>query len=173
LNKKIYRKADNGMEKKEHIISILVYNKPDVLARIAGTLGGKGYNIESLCVNTTTSYEISKIVMTTVGNQATVTRIENQLRRFVDVVQVDDLTDVESIHREMILVRLNISEDKKAEIKKAIDTYKWKVLISSDSYAVLEITGDKSQIDFALARLEPLGIADITRTGIVALQLEE
>jgi acetolactate synthase-1/3 small subunit len=161
------------MEKKEHIISILVYNKPDVLARIAGTLGGKGYNIESLCVNTTTSYEISKIVMTTVGNQATVTRIENQLRRFVDVVQVDDLTNVESVHREMILVRLNISEDKKAEIKKAIDTYKWKVLISSDSYVVLEITGDKSQIDFALARLEPLGIADITRTGIVALQLEE
>jgi acetolactate synthase I/III small subunit len=161
------------MEKKEHIISILVYNKPDVLARIAGTLGGKGYNIESLCVNTTTSYEISKIVMTTVGNQATVTRIENQLRRFVDVIQVDDLTNVESVHREMILVRLNMSEDKKAEIKKAIDTYKWKVLISSDSYVVLEITGDKSQIDFALARLEPLRIADITRTGIVALQLEE
>ena len=53
------------MEKKEHIISILVHNKPDVLARIAGTLGGKGYNIESLCVNTTTQYEISKIVMTT------------------------------------------------------------------------------------------------------------
>jgi acetolactate synthase-1/3 small subunit len=161
------------MEKKEHIISILVYNKPDVLARIAGTLGGKGYNIESLCVNTTTSYEISKIVMTTVGNQATVTRIENQLRRFVDVIQVDDLTNVESIHREMILVRLNITEDKKDEIKKAIDTYKWKVLVSADSYAVLEITGDKPQIDFALARLEPLGIADITRTGIVALQVEE
>jgi acetolactate synthase-1/3 small subunit len=161
------------MEKKEHIISILVYNKPDVLARIAGTLGGKGYNIESLCVNTTTSYEISKIVMTTVGNQATVTRIENQLRRFVDVIQVDDLTNIESIHREMILVRLNITSDKKDQIKKAIDTYKWKVLLLSDSYVVLEITGDKPQIDFALARLEPLGIADITRTGIVALQLED
>ena len=161
------------MEKKEHIISILVYNKPDVLARIAGTLGGKGYNIESLCVNTTTSYEISKIVMTTIGNQATVTRIENQLRRFVDVIQVDDLTNVESIHREMILVRLNITADKKDQIKKAIDTYKWKVLLSADSYIVLEITGDKPQIDFALARLEPLGIADITRTGIVALQLED
>ena len=53
------------MEKKDHIISILVHNKPDVLARIAGTLGGKGYNIESLCVNTTTQNEISKIVMTT------------------------------------------------------------------------------------------------------------
>ena len=160
------------MEKKEHIISILVHNKPDVLARIAGTLGGKGYNIESLCVNTTTSYEISKIVMTTIGNQATITRIENQLRRFVDVIAVNDLTNVESIHREMILVRLNLSADAKDKIKKAINTYKWKAIVSADTYIILEITGDKSQIDFALARLEPLGIADITRTGVVALDLE-
>jgi acetolactate synthase-1/3 small subunit len=161
------------MEKKEHIISILVYNKPDVLARIAGTLGGKGYNIESLCVNTTTSYDISKIVMTTVGNQATITRIENQLRRFVDVIRVDDLTNTESIHREMILVRLNLTADNNDQIKKAIDTYKWKVIISSKTYVILEIIGDKPQIDFALARLEPLGIADITRTGIVALEVED
>ena len=160
------------MEKKEHIISILVYNKPDVLARIAGTLGGKGYNIESLCVNTTTQYEISKIVMATIGNQATIARIEGQLQRLVDVIQVDDLTNVDSIHREMILVRLNLAEDKKEQIKKAIDTYKWKVIISNDTFVILEITGDKPQIDLALARLEPLGITDITRTGIVALDLK-
>jgi acetolactate synthase I/III small subunit len=160
------------MEKKEHIISILVHNKPDVLARIAGTLGGKGYNIESLCVNTTTSYEVSKIVMTTIGNQATITRIENQLRRFVDVIAVDDLTNIESIHREMILVRLNVAADAKDKIKEAIDTYKWKAIVSAGTYVILEITGDKPQIDFALARLAPLGIVDITRTGIVALALE-
>jgi len=112
--------------------------------------------LKASAFNTTTSYENIQNRYDHCRQSATVTRIENQLRRFVDVVQVDDLTNVESIHREMILVRLNISEDKKAEIKKAIDTYKWKVLISSDSYAVLEITGDKSQIDFALARLEPL-----------------
>ena len=160
------------MEKKEHIISILVHNKPDVLARIAGTLGGRGYNIESLCVNTTTSYEISKIVMTSIGDQSTITKIENQLRKFVDVIRVDDLTNVESIHREMILVRLNLSADSRDQIKKAVDTYKWKVIVSAETYIILEITGDKPQIDFALARLEPLGIADITRTGIVALGLE-
>lgn len=160
------------MEKKEHIISILVHNKPDVLARIAGTLGGKGYNIESLSVNTTTSYEVSKIVMTSIGNQATITRIENQLRKIVDVIRVDDLTNMESIHREMILVKLNVSANSKEQIEKAIDTYKWKVIVSTSSYTILEITGDKAQIDFALARLEPLSIADITRTGIVALELE-
>ncbi len=160
------------MEKKEHIISILVHNKPDVLARIAGILGGKGYNIESLCVNSTTQYEVSKIVMTTVGSKETVTRIENQLRRLVDVIQVDDLTNVESIHRELILVRINFTAEKKEQIKKAIDTNKWKVIVSADAYVILEITGDQSQIDFALARLDPLGIADITRTGIIALNLE-
>ena len=160
------------MEKKEHIISILVYNKPDVLARIAGTLGGKGYNIESLCVNTTTQYEISKIVMTSIGNQATISRIENQLQRLVDVISVDDLTNVESVHREMILVRLNLTEDKKEQIKKAVDANHWQVIVSNDNYIILEVTGDKAQIDFALARLEPLGIADITRTGLVALELK-
>jgi acetolactate synthase-1/3 small subunit len=110
--------------------------------------------------------------MTTVGSQETVTRIENQLQRLVDVIQVDDLTNVESIHRELILVRLNLTADKKEPIKKAVDTNKWKVIVSADTYMILEITGDKSQIDFALARLAPLGIADITRTGIIALNLE-
>jgi acetolactate synthase-1/3 small subunit len=161
------------MEKKDHIISILVHNKPDVLARIAGTLGGKGYNIDSLCVNTTTQKDISKIVMTTSGSQATITRIENQLQRLVDVISVDDLTNVESIHREMVLVRLNLTAQNSEAVRNAVDANKWKTIVSGDTYVIVEITGDKTQIDFSLARLEPLGIADITRTGLVALKLEE
>jgi len=161
------------MEKKDHIISILVHNKPDVLARIAGTLGGKGYNIDSLCVNTTTQKDISKIVMTTSGSQATITRIENQLQRLVDVISVDDLTNVESIHREMVLVRLNLTAQNSETVKNAVEVNKWKVIVSGDAYVIVEITGDKTQIDFSLARLEPLGITDITRTGLVALKLEE
>ena len=136
------------MEKKAHVISILVHNKPDVLARIAGTLGGKCYNIDSLCVNTTTQNDISKIVMTTAGSQATVTRIENQLQRLVDVISVDDLTNVESIYREMVLVRLNLTTQNSETVKKAIDMNKWKVIVSGDKYVIVEITGDKTQIDF-------------------------
>lgn len=161
------------MEKKTHIISILVHNKPDVLARIAGTLGGKGYNIDSLCVNTTTQNDISKIVMTTAGSQATVTRIVNELQKLVDVISADDLTNVESIHREMVLVRLNLTADNQESVKKAIDTNKWKVIVSSNTYVIIEVTGDQTQIDFSKARLEPLGITDITRTGLIALKLED
>ena len=161
------------MEKKDHIISILVYNKPDVLARIAGTLGGKGYNIDSLCVNTTTQNDISKIVMTTVGSQATINRIVNELQKLVDVITADDLTNVESVHREMVLVRLNLTPANTEAVKKALETHKWKVLVSGDTFVMIEITGDKTQIDFALARLEPLGVTDITRTGLVALKLDD
>lgn len=161
------------MEKKEHIISILVHNKPDVLARVAGTLGGKGYNIDSLCVNTTTQKDISKIVMTTAGTQATVNRIISQLQRILDVISIDDLTNVESIHREMVLARLNLTPENTNTVKNAVDTNKWKVIVSGDTYVIIEITGDTTQIDFALARLEPLGVADITRTGMVALKLED
>jgi acetolactate synthase I/III small subunit len=161
------------MEKKNHIISILVHNKPDVLARIAGALGGKGYNIDSLCVNTTTQNEISKIVMTTAGTQATITRIINELQRLVDVISVDDLTNVESVHREMLMVRLNLTAQNTETVKKVIDMNKWKVIVSGDAYVIIEITGDKTQIDFSMARLEPLGITDITRTGLIALKLED
>ncbi|NLA41418.1 MAG: acetolactate synthase small subunit [Smithella sp.] len=161
------------MEKKDHIISILVYNKPDVLARIAGTLGGKGYNIDSLCVNTTTQNDISKIVMTTIGSQATINRIVNELQKLVDVISTDDLTNVESIHREMMLVRVNLTDTNTEEIRKTIDANRWKVIVAGDTFAVVEITGDKTQIDFALARLEPLGVTDVTRTGLVALKLDD
>jgi acetolactate synthase-1/3 small subunit len=150
-----------------------VYNKPDVLARIAGTLGGKGYNIDSLCVNTTTQNDISKIVMTTVGSQATINRIVNELQKLVDVITADDLTNVESVHREMVLVRLNLTPTNTEAVKKALETNKWKVLVSGDTFVMIEITGDKTQIDFSLARLEPLGITDITRTGLVALKLDD
>jgi acetolactate synthase-1/3 small subunit len=161
------------MEKKEHIISILVYNKPDVLARVAGTLGGKGYNIDSLSVNTTTQKDISKIVMTTFGTQTTIQRIEGQLSRILDVISVDDLTNVESVHREMLMVRVNLNEHNAEAVKSTIDAHKWKVILSGDAYVVLEVTGDQPQIDFALARLEPFGITDITRTGLIALKLED
>ena len=72
-----------------------------------------------------------------------------------------------------ILVHLNISPDNADMVKNAIDTNRWKVIVTSDTYTIVEITGDQTQIDFALARLETLDVADITRTGLVALKLDD
>lgn len=158
------------MGKKGHIISILVSNKPDVLARVSGTLGGRGYNIESLCVNTTLNPAISKIILTTIADQSAITKIEKQLNKLIDVQQVSNLTEANSVQREMILIRMKVTEENKSEIMKAIDTFKCRVMIMESDYCILEVTGQPGETENILTHLKPLGIENITRTGTVALK---
>lgn len=157
------------MEIRENTISILVNNKPDVMARIAGTFSGRGFNIETIAVNATEDPKISKIILTIWGNQDTIIKVEKQLNRMVDVLQVDDLTGREAIRREMALVRLKMTEEHSNQIMKSVDTYKWKIVSSAPDYCILEIVGDKNDIEKALTVLKPLGLDDVTRTGTVAL----
>jgi len=157
------------MEIRENTISILVNNKPDVMARIAGTFSGRGFNIETIAVNVTDDPKISKIILTTWGNQDTIIKIEKQLHRIVDVLQVDDLTGRESVKREMALVRVKMTEEQKPELMQIIDTHKWKVVSSGADYCIMEVTGDKEEIEIALAVLKPFGMDDFSRTGAVAL----
>ncbi len=157
------------MEISENTISILVNNKPDVMARIAGTFSGRGFNIETIAVNVTEDPKISKIVLTIWGNQDTIIKIEKQLNRMVDVLQVDDLTGKDAIRREMLLARVKAGEERQDNLMKTIDTYKWKIVSSEADYFILEVTGNKEDIENALVILKPLGMDNFTRTGTVAL----
>jgi len=159
------------MEKKEkHTLSLLVDNKPDVLARVSGVLGGRGYNIETLCVDATINAKISKIILTTLGDQDTINKIEKQLMRLIDVREVTDLTKVESVMREMMLVRMSLTEKNKADIALIIDSFRGRVVTMNGDHCVLEISGTKDDIERALKTLKPLGIEDMARTGIIALE---
>jgi acetolactate synthase-1/3 small subunit len=157
------------MEIKENTISILVNNKPDVMARIAGTFSGRGFNIETIAVNVTEDPKISKIVLTIWGNQDTIIKIEKQLNRMVDVLQVDDLTGKDAIRREMLLARVKADKERQDNLMKTIDTYKWKIVSDDADYIILEVTGNKEDIENALVILKPLGMDNFTRTGTVAL----
>jgi acetolactate synthase I/III small subunit len=157
-------------DKKEYVLSLLVNNKPDVLARIAGTLGGKGYNIDSLCVDVTMNPEISKIILTTRASKTMIGRVINALSKLVDVVRVDNLSEVESIKREMILIRMNLLKETKPELMKTIDTLNCKILTFNTDHCVLQFTGSREDIDKVLATLKPLGIDDIARTGAAAME---
>jgi acetolactate synthase-1/3 small subunit len=157
------------MEIKENTISILVNNKPDVMARIAGTFSGRGFNIETIAVNVTDDPKISKIVLTIWGNQDTIIKIEKQLNRMVDVLQVDDLTGKDAIRREMLLARVKADKERQDNLMKTIDTYKWKIVSDDADYIILEVTGNKEDIENALVILKPLGMDNFTRTGTVAL----
>ena len=158
------------MEIKENTISILVNNKPDVLARIAGTFSGRGFNIESISANITGNPDITRIIITTLGNRETVIKLEKQLTKIIDVLEVKDLTRVDSACREMILVRIKFSEANQGKIMQTIDTLKWKIVSMDADICILEVTGNKEDIDNALAILGKMGMDDFTRTGVIALE---
>jgi acetolactate synthase-1/3 small subunit len=158
------------MERKEHIISLLVKNEPDVLARIAGALGGKGYNIESLCVNATADYKVSKIILTTRGNPATLNRIEKLLNKLIDVIQVDVVHLDRFVQKELTLAKIKITEECRSKLAVDIDSYKWKVVWLDGDYLILEITADQDEMDQILAHLSQLGLVDYTRTGTIVVE---
>ncbi len=158
------------MEKKECILSLLVNNRPDVLARVAGILGGRGYNIETLCVDATIDPAVSKIILTTIADKSTLTKIEKQLIKLIDVNSVTEITQGESVMREMMLVRMRLTEKNKADIALIIDTFRGRVVTMNGDNCVLEITGLKDDIERAIESLKPLGIDDMARTGVVALE---
>jgi acetolactate synthase-1/3 small subunit len=147
-----------------------VNNRPDVLARVAGILGGRGYNIETLCVDATIDPAVSKIILTTIADKSTLTKIEKQLIKLIDVNSVTEITQGESVMREMMLVRMRLTEKNKADIALIIDTFRGRVVTMNGDNCVLEITGLKDDIERAIESLKPLGIDDMARTGVVALE---
>lgn len=158
------------MEIKENTISILVNNKPDVLARIAGTFSGRGFNIESISANVTRNPDITRIIITTLGTRETVIKLEKQLTKLIDVLEVKDLTRVNAACREMILVMMKVTDANQGKILQTIDTLKWKIVRMDAEVCILEITGGKEEIDNALALLEKMGMDDFTRTGVIAIE---
>jgi acetolactate synthase-1/3 small subunit len=158
------------MELKENTISILVNNRPDVLARIAGTFSGRGFNIESVSANITKNPEVTRIIITTLGSRETVIKLEKQLSKLIDVLEVKDLTRVNAASREMVLVRMKLTDANQVKIMQTVDTLKWKIVRMDAETCILEVTGGKKEIDDALTLLDKMGMDDFTRTGVVAVE---
>jgi acetolactate synthase I/III small subunit len=155
---------------KEKTISILVNNKPDVLARIAGTFSIRAFNIDSISANITKDPNVTKIIITTKGSQETLTKIEKQINNLVDIIQVKDLTETPSVRREMLLFRLKVNEANQSRVIHAVETFKGKVVSKDDGYWIVEVTGDSDEIENIIAQFEKLGMDDFTRTGSIALE---
>ena len=157
------------MEVKKHMIKLLVDNKPDVLARVAGVFSGRGFNIESVTANITMDPNITKINIGTTGDSATVTKIQNQLKKLVDVRQVTHVRETKFGQREMVLIRLKLTEKNKNKVEKTIEDLKCRIINRKSDYCVIEATGTEEEIEQVLKHLKPLGIEDMSRSGIVTL----
>jgi len=160
---------DKNIER--HTIALLVDNEPGVLARVIGLFSGRGYNIESLTVAETDPYEkLSRITVVTTGTPMVIEQIKAQLDRLVPVHKVSDLTMVgPHVERELALVKVAGTGEKRVESLRIADIFRAKVIDSTIGSFVFEITGSTEKIDAFIKLMEPLGLIEVSRTGVVAI----
>ncbi|MBN2569200.1 MAG: acetolactate synthase small subunit [Deltaproteobacteria bacterium] len=157
------------MTEKDRTLTLLVNNKPDVLARIAGIFSGRGFNIENISANITLNPKVTKIIIVTTGDKATVAKIRNQLKKIVDVRDVHYLKTKVSVQREMILAKLHFTEDTRKTVLKAVEEAHGRIVNGGTDEFIVEVTGEKDEIDKTLLKFESLGMEDFTRSGKIAL----
>ena len=154
-----------------HTICVLVDNEAGVLARVIGLFSGRGYNIESLTVaEVERAKHLSRITVVTSGTPMIIEQIKAQLSRLVPVHKVSDLT-IEGPHleRELVLVKVAGTGDKRVESLRIADIFRARVVDSTIESFVFEMTGSTEKLDAFINLMQPLGLVDISRTGVVAI----
>ena len=154
-----------------HTISVLVDNEPGVLARVIGLFSGRGYNIESLTVaEVSEKRSLSRITIVTSGTLMIIEQIKAQLGRLVPIHRVSDLTlDGPSVERELALVKVACTGDQRVESLRIADIFRARVVDSTNESFVFEIVGDTGKLDAFIELMRPLGLKDISRTGVAAI----
>ena len=154
-----------------HTLSVLVDNEPGVLARVIGLFSGRGYNIESLVVaEVDAARRLSRITLVTSGTPMVIEQIKAQLDRLVPVHAVRDLT-IEGAHvaREMALIKVVGTGEKRVESLRIADIFRARAVDSTIESFVFEMTGSPEKIDAFVSLMRPLGLVDVSRTGVVAI----
>lgn len=152
-----------------HTISVLVENKFGALTRIAGLFSGRGFNIDTLNVAPTQNGDLSHMTIVTRGDDKTVDQIVKQLNKLVDVLEVKDFRDGEYIDRELVLVKVGIKPKTRADVVSIVDIFRAKIVDVQSKSLTIEVTGGESKIRRFIELMEPFGVLDLTRTGMVAL----
>ena len=158
-----------GADENFHTFSILVENEAGVLARVIGLLSGRGYNIESLTVaEVDEASRLSKITVVSSGTKMVLEQIRAQLDRLVPVRAVSDLTvDGPSVERELALVKVKGEGDSRVESLRIADIFRAHVVDSTNHSFVFEIVGSTKKLDAFIDLMKPLGLIDLSRTGVV------
>jgi acetolactate synthase-1/3 small subunit len=154
-----------------HTIAVLVDNEAGILARVVGLFSGRGYNIDSLTVAEVDAAEhLSRITVVTSGTPMIIEQIKNQLNRLVPVHKVSDLTtEGPHLERELLLVKVRGTGEKRVESLRIADVFRARVVDSTIESFVFELTGSTEKLNAFINLMQPLGLVDVSRTGVVAI----
>ena len=153
-----------------YVIAALVENKYGVLARVSGLFMRRGFNIDSLTVGETDDPDFSRITITLRGDDYIRTQIINQLKKLHNVKYVEELEQSQSVERELMLAKVNNTPENRSEVMAAAEIYRAKVIDYNPHTLCVEVTGEPAKINAFIEVLKPLGIIELCRTGVVALE---
>ncbi|HIE51816.1 MAG TPA: acetolactate synthase small subunit [Armatimonadetes bacterium] len=152
-----------------HTISVLVENRPGVLARVAGLFRRRGFNIESLAVSTTQDPQTSRMTIVVLGDKQVLEQINKQLFKLVDVIAVNDHTGEKVVSRELGLIKVRAEAADRSEIMQIVDIFRAQIVDVGEKEVVVEVTGDREKIDALMYLLAKFGILEMARTGEIVL----
>ena len=161
----------------KHTLSVLVDNEPGVLARVIGLFSGRGYNIDSLTVSETEHEKhLSRITIVTRGTPHVLEQIKHQLERIVPVHRVNDLTVMSRelgqerpLERELALIKVRGTGNERVEALRLAEAFRANVIDANTEHFIFELTGRVSKVEQFIAIMQPLGLVEVCRTGVAAM----
>lgn len=148
------------------IISVLMENEPGALSRLVGLFSQRGYNIDSLTVAPTDDPTLSRLTLTTFGDEQKIEQVTKQLNKLVEVVKVVDLTEGGHIERELMLVKVKATGAARAEIKRTADIFRGQIVDVTPSIYTIQLTGASDKLDAFIQALSENSILEVVRTGV-------
>ena len=154
---------------KDHVLSLLVENKPGVLSRVTGLISRRGFNIDSLAVAPTEDSTMSRLTATVSCDELAYEQLIKQLHKLISVYKISDLTDGEIIARELILVKVGAAPDRRSEVIEIANVFRAKIVDVGKNSITIEATGDAEKLGGMVNLLRAYGIREIIRTGRIAM----
>jgi len=153
----------------QHTLIALVEDKPGVLNRVSSLFRRRAFNIESLTVGHTAEPGISRMTIVVDSDDQNIERLTAYLYKLVNVIQVHDLTEQPSVSRDLAMIKVNATPENRTHIMQTVDVFRARIVDVTNSSFIIEVTGDEAKIEGLVEVLEPLGIIEMVRTGMVAM----
>jgi acetolactate synthase I/III small subunit len=152
-----------------HTLSVLVENKPGVLARIAGLFSRRGFNIDSLAVGPTEHPEVSRMTIVVNVEESPLEQVTKQLNKLVEVIKIVELDPAQAVDRELMLVKVRADAETRGQVLDAVQLFRAKVVDVAPDAVTIQVVGNTAKLDDFLRVLEPFGVRELVQSGIVAI----
>lgn len=156
-----------------HIISVLMENEPGALSRVVGLFSQRNYNIDTLTVAPTEDHSLSRLTLTTTGDERRIEQITKHLNKLVDVVKLVDLTEGAHIERELMLIKVKAAGAQRAEVKRTTDIFRGQIVDLTNSVYSIQLTGTTDKLDAFIATLGESIVLEVARTGVSGISRGE